>query len=92
MLMPSIELVRSTSEAVVRCQHPTDGSRKTYPKESCEPEIVTYFVHGLEVQVAELNDIFGLISEHFTRKVMQDVMEVLWNRVLLQILACHFQF
>jgi hypothetical protein len=51
---------------------------------------VSYFLHGLEIKVAEFVDVLGLIAEDFSSEIVQDVREALGNWILLKVLARHF--
>ena len=52
-------------------------------------EKLTYLVDGSEVLSTILVDVLRLISEHFSRELVEDLWEFIRNRVFGKVLACH---
>ena len=51
---------------------------------------LSYLFECLEIEITELVDVLGLITEDLSREVMQDIWETLRHWVLLDVFACHF--
>jgi len=46
----------------------------------------------LEVEVAELEDVEGLVSEDLSGVVLEDLVKGLWQFKLLSVLARHYSY
>ena len=53
--------------------------------------MTAYLFKSLEILETIIVDVLWLIPENFSSEVVEDVWEVVWDGILLEIFASHFE-